>query len=450
MPNTPRERSNILNLSPRRLTLPVKEFFKTVAVLTAIGMMIMSGPAAAPTANATVDEDRTALEAQLRDLEGQITQYQNQISTYQKQGKSLSGEISKLNAQVSKLNLQIRAINLKISDLSGQITATQLKITDLENSIDKDEGNLSLLLRQLYQNESASTFEVLLRNPTLSDFFNDLSNTSMVQENLRTTIQQIKDLRDELAGKKEELTVAKADAQTLAAATAATAQDVKQTKSQKDQLLSQTKGQESKYQAMLKDTQAQAAQIRARLYTLLGGGQMTFGQAYQYAKVASAATGVRPAFLLAILDHESALGKNVGQCSYTTAMNPKEQPVFLAITARLNIDPAKQKVSCPNADGVYGGAMGPAQFLPSTWQGYDARIRAITGAAATSPWNNQDAFIAAALYLRDAGAASNERMAAAKYYCGGNWQRYVCTNVYGQRVVDKAASFQNDIDVIGG
>ena len=177
---------------------------------------------------------------------------------------------------------------------------------------------------------------------------------------------------------------------------------------------------------------------------------MSFGQAYEFAKVASAATGVRPAFLLAVLAHESALGKNVGQCSYLTAMNPKEQPTFLAITARLGIDPDKQKVSCANADGAYGGAMGPAQFLPTTWQSYDARLRSVAGVSATNPWNNQQAFIAAALYLRDAGAVSNERMAAAKYYCGGNWNRYVCTNVYAQGVLDKALGFQSDIDVLGG
>ncbi len=442
-----------LNLMPRRVSLPLKEFAKTIAVLSAVWSLILgsiTAPAMAPVANAvSTGEERAQLEAQLKDLEGQIVQYQDQITQYQKQGKTLSGEVSRLNTQISSLNLQIRATNLKISDLSGQITATQLKIEDLQASIEKNEANLGSLLRSLYQSESASMVEVLLRNSTLSDFFNDLSNTSNLQTSLQSTISQIKDLRDDLAGKKEELTLAKADAQTLAAAREAQKNDVNVTKTQKNQLLTTTKGQESKYQAMLKDTQARAAAIRSRLFTLLGGGQMSFGQAYQFAKVAQDATGVRAAFLLAILDHESALGKNVGQCSYRTAMNPKERPVFLQITASVGIDPEKQKVSCPNADGVYGGAMGPAQFIPSTWNGYKARVEAIVGHP-PSPWNNQDAFVAAALYLKDAGAATSERNAAAKYYCGGNWNRYVCTNVYGARVVTKATSFQNDIDVIGG
>lgn len=396
----------------------------------------------------TSPADKADLERQLHELEGQITQYQNQISQYQKQGKSLSGEIANLNAKIAKLNLQIKSVNLKLSDLTGKISATQLKINDLEVSIINNEQNLANLLKQIYMAESVSTLEVLLQSPTLSEFMTDLSHISSLQDNLHNTIVQIKDLRDDLTDQKQTLIVAKADAETLKKAQESQRTEVSSTKGEKDQLLKVTKGKESEYQTILKQKQAEAAKIRSRLFELLGGGAMTFGQAYQFAKVAEGATGVRAALILAILDRESALGKNVGQCSYHTAMNPKEKPVFVAITTALGINPETQKVSCPNADGIYGGAMGPAQFLPSTWRGYESGVKRITGRDVASPWVNQDAFIASGLYLRDAGAATSERMAAAKYYCGGNWNRYVCTEVYGRKVTDRAASFQADIDVL--
>jgi peptidoglycan hydrolase CwlO-like protein len=445
--------SPVLNLARRpRVRLPLRKFAKNFAVLGAVWFLILGTAVTAPgvpRAEATTAEERAQLESELKQLEGQILQYQNQIATYKKQGKSLSGAIGELNAQISKLNLQIKATNLKISELSGQISATQLKINDLSASIEKQEGNLSGLLNTLYQNESASTVEVLLRSATLTDFMGDLSDLGLVQNDLRGAIEDIKSLKAELSGKKAELTIAKADAETLANARLAQKTNVALTKEQKASLLEKTKGQESAYQAMLKDTQARANAVRARLFTILGGGQMSFGQAYEYAKFASAATGVRPAFLLAVLAHESALGKNVGQCSYLTAMNPKDHATFIEIATAVGVDPNTQKVSCPNADGIYGGAMGPAQFIPSTWKAYSARVAAITGHPA-NPWLNQDAFVASALYLKDAGALTSERMAAAKYYCGGNWNRYVCTNTYAGGVIDKAAKFQADIDLITG
>src|SRR5581483_7033623 len=98
---------------------------------------------------------------------------------------------------------------------------------------------------------------------------------------------------------------------------------------QKAILLAQTKGQEAKYQTLLKQTQATAAQIRARIIDLVGGGQLSFEGAYQFGEAAGDATGVDPALVLAVLDRESALGQNVGKRSYQKAMSPANIPRFL-------------------------------------------------------------------------------------------------------------------------
>jgi membrane-bound lytic murein transglycosylase B len=268
-------------------------------------------------------------------------------------------------------------------------------------------------------------------------------------------VQQAVDLQGQLQDKEQDLAASQVDAQSAAQYQQAQAQEIASTQQQKQQLLTATKGQETKYQQLLTQTQASAAQIRDRIFQLIGGGQLTFQQAYQYASFASNSTGVDASLILAVLDRESALGQNVGQCSYKTAMSPSNIPLFLALTQALGLDANTMLVSCPNADGAYGGAMGPAQFEPSTWNLYSSAVSNVTGDNPPSPWKDSDAFVATALYLKDAQTGCQsvysaqvdiERCTAAKYYAGGHWKNYLWT--YGEAVVDRAQGFASDITEI--
>jgi membrane-bound lytic murein transglycosylase B len=314
---------------------------------------------------------------------------------------------------------------------------------------------MGVLMQELYQNDQVSLVQAFLQNPQLSDFWNDAENITLSESSLRMTAQQVTGLQSQLQNEEKQFVASKSDAASAAAYQAAQAQEVVSTKTQEAQLLAATQGQESKYQALLAQTQVSASQIRDQIFQLLGGGQLSFEDAYQYAQVASNATGVDPAFILAILDRESALGQNLGQCNYQTAMSSSDQPLFLAITQSLDLDPTEMLVSCPNADGAYGGAMGPAQFVPSTWDSYSSAVAQITKDDPPSPWNDTDAFVATALYLKDnmtgcqaaySAPLSQERCTAAKYYAGGDWKNYLWT--YGEAVVERAQSFESDIQTI--
>jgi peptidoglycan hydrolase CwlO-like protein len=423
-----------------------------------------STPSGAPTA---AQLERAALERQLAELEKEIESNQQMVDQYQKQGKTLSGQIKNLNGQISQLNLKIKAVNLKLTQLNDQIAGTQSKINQTENQIDQHKDAISRSLRMLYESDHETLVAILLSNNNLSDFFGSLNDITLVQNGLRTSLEEITKLRQQLLDQKQELSNEKTDNENFKAIQQAQQRTLQSTQSQKTALLKDTKGIESEYQKIVAKTKATAAQIRSRIFELLGGGELTFAKAYDYAKLAEGATGVRAALILAILHRESLLGKNVGRCSYKTAMNPtRDIPVFLDLLSKLGISPSSQSVyvSCANQHGAYGGAMGPAQFIPSTWKLYADAISRVTGNNPANPWNNSDAFAATGVYMKDllesksckdyANANSNvasyqtlsERCAAAKYYSGASWYTYRFW--YGQPVVDKANEFQEDIDTL--
>ena len=114
-------------------------------------------------------------------------------------------------------------------------------------------------------------------------------------------------------------------------------------------------------------------------------------------------------------------------------MNPKRDiPYFLKIIKELNekkglgLDPFETLVSCPMSFG-WGGAMGPAQFIPSTWfLHYKERVEKFTGNVA-DPWDFRDASLAAALYLKDGiKKYGSEGKAIQTYFCGSPRGTYWC------------------------
>lgn len=422
---------------------------KTTLVLLLLSLIFVWAPVFAVT-----DYERIKLEQQLSEIEKQMTIYESTIDDYRKQGKNLRNEIKKFDAEVGKLNLQIKAINLSLTQLDEEINKNKDKIKTNEEELRFKKNALASALQAIYDQESQTLIEIMLANVTISRFFDSLNNLLGIQDNLRESVEQLEEVRDNLLEEKEQLALKKTDAANLKTYRDSQKKSLLTKKNEKDALLKVTKGQEEKYQELLKETKKTAAQIRSRIFEFLGGGELTFEKAYQLAEHAGDAVGVEPALILAVLDKESALGQNVGRCGYRTAMHPvRDIPIFLEIVTKLGLSPDSMPVSCANKDGAFGGAMGPAQFIPSTWKLYRSRVEELTGNKPASPWRNTDAFIATAIYLRDSGAYAGSsiedmRRAAARYYAGSRWRRYLWT--YGERVIARVLQFREDIAALSG
>ena len=269
-----------------------------------------------------------------------------------------------------------------------------------------------------------------------------------------------------LETQKDSLDSEKEDLEQMARIQTLQKQEQETSRKQNEKLLEQTKGKESEYQKILTASKKRVAEIKSRIFELIGIPEApTFEEALKIAKYAESLTGIRPAFLLAVLTQESNLGKNVGQCylvnpntgegvgSKTGAkrakvMNPsRDVPHFMNITRELGRNPFQTLISCPMSFG-WGGAMGPAQFIPSTWAIYDTQVEAITGKPA-DPWSIKDAFLGAALYLKNAGAGkkdyNSEWRAALIYFSGSANSRY---RFYGDSVMSLARQYQADIEEI--
>lgn len=427
---------------------------RTLAIFVVAFFGLFIGCPQSVYAQSAVDQRRIELEQNLLQIENEIEGQQRILSNKQEERVSLERDVAILDAKIKQAKLSIQARNIVISQITANIQEKEAVIFGLNEKLLKEKSSLAGLLRQANQLGGTHTVVAALSSKSLSGFFADLTFFDSISRALRNSFEVIQEDKQITALQKEELEEKREEEVALRTVQELEQKKIQDKEAERQSILRSTKGQEALYQTLIKEKQKSAAQIRAELFTLRGSAAIPFGKALEYASLASNKTGVRPAFILAIIAEESNLGENVGSGNWRVDMHPtRDRPVFEALTARLGLNPDTMPVSKKPWYG-WGGAMGPAQFIPSTWALYEKRIAKATGKAVPSPWEPSDAIMATALYSMDNGADKKTKTAefrAAMCYLAG------CGNVnksslqfYGRDVAELTDKYQNLIDVING
>jgi hypothetical protein len=457
----------------------MKTFGKSVSKAFFVALLL-TVPLCAVVQAETTDEREARLRAELAQVEKEQAETEKVLAQQKNQTASIQRDIQILTTKIKAAQLNIKAKNLLIESLGKDINSKQAKIEDLEGHISRGKETLAQILRKTNEIDSYSFPELLLAQAGMTEAFLDIDTFESVQKSLHSTFEDIRDDKAQTETEKTALNTRKNQEIDARAVILAEEKSIQANEKEKQRLLSLSKGSEATYSQELAAKRAKAAQIRAALFSLRDATAIPFEVALKYANEASKATGIRPAFLLGIFAQESSLdpadstfGKQVGSCyltdpltgagasvksgnTFPNVMKPtRDVQPFLSITRALGLDYMKTLVSCPQSIG-WGGAMGPAQFIPSTWVLYESGIkRALGGSITPNPWNPEHAFIAASLLLIDNGAVNgsftSEKNAACKYYSGSSCGVASYANAYGTSVMAKAEMIQRTmIDPLQG
>lgn len=422
-------------------------------------------------------ERRTRLERELKNVEQQIVAQQARVEAKQSERRSLERDLSLIDAQIDKAQLGIQARALAIEQLTDQIGEKEVVLDILNERLDTQRLSLAELIRKTNEVDEYSLMELLLGNRSFSEFFSDFEDYRSINDSLDKSLEALGSIRTDTFEQKMSLE----EKQEREAALKLLQEEEKNTieshEQEKEKILKVTKGEEAAYQQLLESQKKTAAQLRLQLFELSGGGgAIPFPDAVSYAKLASSQTGVPASLILAILEQESSYGSNIGSCTYNqvvygkAVMHPdRDQPVFLAIAKVLGFDATSKQVSCPwirSGERIgWGGAMGPSQFIPSTWATYGGivnngngyvydessdAIRSLTGGSLpANPFNNRDAFMATALLMRDNGAAGGsynaQWTAAVRYFAGWGGASNPINHPYGDNVMARKARLDQEI-----
>lgn len=200
--------------------------------------------------------------------------YDDQIKALQQQISETERSKDHLNLEADNLNDAIAGLQTKISALQADIDANQVKNQEVQDKIANSQERLKLyrkalggVIRESYTQDNISTLEMLASSKSLGDFFDQQTYRTSIQNKIKTTLDKVLALQQDLKTQKETLDKLLADQKTMQ-----TSLDMQ--RAENARLLAMNQDQQAAFTSEIKQNNSAITQLRAlqaaenaRLYT---------------------------------------------------------------------------------------------------------------------------------------------------------------------------------------
>lgn len=210
-------------------------------------------------------EDNTS---QITQLDKEIAQYEAQLTTVSKEKQTLQNTLKQLDLSKKKTAASINATKKRISTTEIEISQLSKGIATKEHSIENNEKGLAESLRRVNEIESEPLAMQLLTSEDVSDAWRDIDESARLQaavrEDIKVLSQEKKSLTETKSAQEGKRAQLKKQQATLLAQQGSLTATIKS----QNELLAQTKAQESNYQKILREKQTARAAFESALEDL--------------------------------------------------------------------------------------------------------------------------------------------------------------------------------------
>lgn len=231
-----------------------------------------------------IDDHSTQIEA----LNKEIAQYESQLKATSQQKQTLQSTLKELDLQRKKLTASISVTKNQIGTTQKQIQQLSEGIDQKQSSIDANRSGLAETLRIMHDLDRQPLSIAILSAVDITEAWQDIDALATLQDAVRSDIQ-------DLAVQKQSLTDTKTKAEEKRAELVKQQQQLTTQQGSLDamrkahnEILEQTKSQESAYQQVITQKQAEKVAFEAALFELASKLEYTLDPS----KVPSAGKGV--------------------------------------------------------------------------------------------------------------------------------------------------------------
>ena len=237
---------------------------KRILCLT-LGLMLtisQAVPAGAASRKDQLKQDKAAAQSQLAAQESKINNLEDQKQT-------LSAEIDQLDYDLVNIMVEIEILDGELSDKEAQIEQTKADLAVAEENKQKQYEAMKKRIQYLYEKGGDDAWAQMLFQA--SDFTSLLNHAEYVQqmydsdrnslEEFKETVQQVKDLGDQLDSEKAELEEMNQEYQNRQASMQTQLQEKKATSSDYDAQIAQAQNQAAQYTELIRQQNAEIQKI---------------------------------------------------------------------------------------------------------------------------------------------------------------------------------------------
>lgn len=384
-------------------------------------------------------------EEEIAQLQKKIEQLQTQRDSVKAQSQTAQLELERIDQNLAKARLELRQTQLTITDTQQRVAQTEAELADSEEALTDMREQLGSMVRLLYENEQRSALHIFLSSGSFAEVVTERNIYREIQERILNLINEVRERQEELQGQQTQLESRQQQLANLEQALVTQRQELAQDQEEKNNVVQQKKSEQAHYEQQIAEAQQARDEIKNDVFRLKNTGvEVSFSDAHEAARFASSVTGVRAALLLAVLKVESNVGEWVGSGTFPDDMHPASRDSFIRLMNKLGRDPAAAPISRrPRSYAGWGGAMGPAQIMPQTWEGIEGHIAQLMNKTLPDPYELPDALVATGILLAQRGAAdpAKEYEAVNRYLAGPNW---IYHTWYGDRVLAVAKEYAKE------
>src|SRR3989339_979971 len=215
-------------------------------------------PSSTDNANQQQIEDK---QEQIEDLQKKAESYRQMIEMKQNKAQTLQNQIDLMEGQIASLTSDIVRLQEDINKTTGEINGLSLQIGEKEEDIENKKKILAGVIQSYYETNQDSLVEFFLRNTNLSDFLSQSDYAAQTSAKVDEVLTTVIIARDELSSDRKDLQKKNDEQRERQGKIMEKKRSLDNEQVSKEDLLSQTQGEEQKYQDLLVRVEEQKQEL---------------------------------------------------------------------------------------------------------------------------------------------------------------------------------------------